>query len=170
MTRSNNAYSYDAIPYPGNAYPETHPDRLATIGVLFGMEPPAIRSCRVLDIGCGEGSNIIPMAGSLPQAEFVGIDLAEKPIRQAQALIQKAGLSNISVRADDGSSRNLVRRGTQGGSDAKPASQNLTLTGQPFSMAQHSARPVQPRSFTLQIPLIRSCLDFRRHVTDVDAA
>jgi methyltransferase-like protein/protein-L-isoaspartate O-methyltransferase len=101
MTRSNNAYSYDAIPYPGNAYPETHPDRLATIGVLFGMEPPAIRSCRVLDIGCGEGSNIIPMAGSLPQAEFVGIDLAEKPIRQAQALIQKAGLSNISVRAMD---------------------------------------------------------------------
>ena len=63
--------------------------------------PPAIRSCRVLDIGCGEGSNIIPMAVSLPQAEFIGIDLAEKPIRQAQALIEKAGLANITVRAMD---------------------------------------------------------------------
>jgi len=101
MKRSNNGYSYDEIPYPGNAYPETHPDRLATIGVLFGMEPPAIRCCRVLDIGCGEGSNIIPMAVSLPQAELVGIDLADKPIRQAQALMDQAGLANVTVRAMD---------------------------------------------------------------------
>lgn len=39
MKQSIAPSSYDEIPYPGNAYPETHPDRLATIGVLFGMPP-----------------------------------------------------------------------------------------------------------------------------------
>jgi methyltransferase-like protein/2-polyprenyl-3-methyl-5-hydroxy-6-metoxy-1,4-benzoquinol methylase len=101
MKQSNNGYSYDEIPYPGYPYPATHPDLLAAIGILSGMDSPAVRSCRVLEVGCGEGSNLIPMALALPQAEFVGIDLAEKPIQQAQLLIDRAAITNITVRAMD---------------------------------------------------------------------
>jgi methyltransferase-like protein/2-polyprenyl-3-methyl-5-hydroxy-6-metoxy-1,4-benzoquinol methylase len=102
QTASTDGFSsYDEVPYPGHAYQETHPDLLATIGILSGMNPPAVGSCRVLDIGCGEGSNIIPMAISLPHSEFVGIDLAEKPIRQAQAIIDRTALKNITVRSMD---------------------------------------------------------------------
>jgi methyltransferase-like protein/2-polyprenyl-3-methyl-5-hydroxy-6-metoxy-1,4-benzoquinol methylase len=93
--------SYDQIAYPGYPYPATHPDLLAAIGILSGMEPPAIRSCRVLEVGCGDGSNIIPMAITLPDAEFVGIDLAEKPISQAQGIIDRTAITNISVKAMD---------------------------------------------------------------------
>jgi cyclopropane fatty-acyl-phospholipid synthase-like methyltransferase len=41
------------------------------------------------------------MAIALPHAEFVGIDLAEKPIRQAQGIIDRTATSNITVRAMD---------------------------------------------------------------------
>jgi SAM-dependent methyltransferase len=101
MQQSIAASSYDQILYPGYPYPATHPDLLAAIGILSGMNPPAVGSCRVLEVGCGEGSNIIPMAIALPHAEFMGIDLAEKPIRQAQAIIDSTAITNISVKAMD---------------------------------------------------------------------
>jgi len=88
---------YDSVPYPSLAYPETHPDRLATIGILLGLEAPDVRHCRVLEIGCGDGSNLLPMAASLPDAEFVGIDLASRPIDRAKSLIERTGSKNVSV-------------------------------------------------------------------------
>jgi 2-polyprenyl-3-methyl-5-hydroxy-6-metoxy-1,4-benzoquinol methylase len=92
---------YDDVPYPGHAYPETHPDLMATIAILSGMTPPVVRSCRVLEIGCGDGSNLIPMATSLPHATFVGIDLALKPINRAQSIIDRTSMTNINVRVMD---------------------------------------------------------------------
>jgi methyltransferase-like protein len=93
--------TYNAIPYPNHCYRETHPDRLAAIATLFGMAPPDVRRCRVLDIGCGDGSNIIPMAVALPDSEFIGIDVASKPLENAGALIQRAGLKNVRVEQRD---------------------------------------------------------------------
>ncbi len=92
---------YDRIDYPTHVYPETHPDMLARTGVLFGMRPPAVDTCRVLEIGCGNGRNIIPMAFELRESEFVGIDLATGPIQDAQGMIRRTGLQNVAVRAMD---------------------------------------------------------------------
>jgi len=47
---------------------------LSTIATLFGMNPAPVEHCRVLELGCGNGGNLIPMAFGLPQSEFVGID------------------------------------------------------------------------------------------------
>ncbi len=89
--------SYDEIAYPGFPFPETHPDRLSVIGRLLGMDPaPALR-CRVLELGCGDGGNLIPMALALPGSEFVGIDLAAQPIARGQALARELGLRNIRL-------------------------------------------------------------------------
>ena len=68
---------YDSVPYPSLAFVQTHPDRLALMGTLFGMQPPPVERCRVLEIGCGNGSNLIPMAYGLPGSEFVGVDLCQ---------------------------------------------------------------------------------------------
>src|SRR4029078_4489819 len=54
--------AYDDVPYPNLPYWDTHPARLATIGRLFGMRPPRPDCCRVLELGCAEGGNLIPMA------------------------------------------------------------------------------------------------------------
>ena len=68
--------SYDDVPYGNLAFAQTHPDRLATVGRLFGLPTPAVGRCRVLELGCASGGNLIPMAFNLPGAEFVGIDLS----------------------------------------------------------------------------------------------
>ena len=60
---------YDKFLYPSYAYPQTHPDNLATLAALFGMEPAQVNHCRVLELGCGSGGNIIPMAFGLPHVE-----------------------------------------------------------------------------------------------------
>jgi methyltransferase-like protein/SAM-dependent methyltransferase len=86
---------YDRVPYPSPAFLQTHPDRLAVVGTLLGMSPPPVERCRVLEIGCGEGGNLIPMAYGLPESQFVGIDLAARPIESARTRIHRAGLKNV---------------------------------------------------------------------------
>ncbi len=92
---------YDEFAYRGSAVPQTHPDRLATLATLFGMRPAAVDFCRVLEIGCGDGHNLIPMAYALPGSRFVGIDLAAQPIATGQAMIGALGLKNIALRQLD---------------------------------------------------------------------
>ena len=36
--------------------------KLATIAILFGLAPPPVPHCRVLEIGCASGGNLLPMA------------------------------------------------------------------------------------------------------------
>ncbi len=98
---SSTANAYDRVPYPTSANAHTHPDRFAVVGVLRGMLPPDLKHCRVLEIGCGEGSNLIPMAFGLPGSEFVGIDLAAKPIEGALAGLERIRLKNIQFRQMD---------------------------------------------------------------------
>jgi SAM-dependent methyltransferase len=89
--------SYDLVLYPSYAHTQTHPDRLAVIGSLLGLQPAAVDKCRVLELGCGTGSNLAPMAWGLPRSQFVGIDLAARAIAQGQQMIQDLGLTNIRL-------------------------------------------------------------------------
>lgn len=100
--------TYDAVPYGGDAYAPTHPDVLGVIASLRGMKPAAPDHCRVLEIGCANGHNLIPMAVSLPGAELVGIDYSTRQIDRAQAYVDQLGIRNISfhhldIQAWDGS-------------------------------------------------------------------
>ena len=90
--------AYDELPYLNKAFPQTHPDRLATLGRLFGLQPPELASCRVLELGCASGDNVIPMALGLPDARFVGIDLSARQIEQGQRKVSALGLTNIELR------------------------------------------------------------------------
>jgi SAM-dependent methyltransferase/methyltransferase-like protein len=92
---------YRTVPYITNPRFETHPDRLASVATLFGMRPAPVRACRVLEIGCGDGSNIIPMAYYLPESRFVGVDLAENAIEAGRRVIGGMGLANIELIAAD---------------------------------------------------------------------
>jgi methyltransferase-like protein len=90
--------SYDELPYTCSAMPYAQPDRLATLATLFGMTPPAVATCRVLELGCCDGSNIIATAHQLPQATCWGIDLSAQQIAKGQALIKALGLANITLK------------------------------------------------------------------------
>ncbi|MDQ6618173.1 MAG: class I SAM-dependent methyltransferase [Pseudomonadota bacterium] len=89
--------SYDAVPYDSHPFPQTHPDRLATIAWLFGMRPAPVEHCRMLEIGCASGGNILPIAATLPSAQFVGVDFSEVQIGQGTAELSALGLSNARL-------------------------------------------------------------------------
>ena len=89
--------SYAAVDYECSAYPASHPDRLATVATLFGVDPPPLATCRVLEIGCGDGSNIVPIAATWPEATVVGCDLTPGPLEHGRRLVQDLGLRNISL-------------------------------------------------------------------------
>lgn len=90
------ANPYDKVLYPSYTRIQTHPDRLATIGRLLGMNPAPVERCRVLELGCGNGSNLGPIAYGLPESEFVGVDLAATPIANARRMVEDLGLRNLT--------------------------------------------------------------------------
>ncbi len=91
--------SYEDVPYASKPLYPTHPDCLATVATLLGMQPPAVHGCRVLELGCASAGNLIPMAATLPESRFVGIDLSPRQIASGQAVVDALGLSNIDLRA-----------------------------------------------------------------------
>ena len=95
------ATSYDLLPYSSKPYALTHPDNLATIAGLAGLRVPSLERCRVLELGCGAGGNLIPMALSVPGGTFVGIDLSRRQIADARSLAGALGLGNIDFRTVD---------------------------------------------------------------------
>jgi SAM-dependent methyltransferase/methyltransferase-like protein len=89
--------TYDSVRYPSYVHPQTHPDRLAVLGALFGLAPAPVSNCRALELGCGDGTNLIPMAWGLPESKFMGIDLAAEPVGRGQQMIKNLGLANIRL-------------------------------------------------------------------------
>ncbi len=89
---------YDQVPYPSLSFGYTHPDHLATIGRLLGLEPADVERCRVLELGCASGGNLIPMAYMLPGSQFLGIDLSQREIAEGQAEVEELALPNVVLR------------------------------------------------------------------------
>ena len=98
---SEQTTSYDLIPYVSKAYSQSHPDRLAAIATLAGLRPVPVVSCRVLELGCAAGGNLIPMAVALPGSTFLGIDLSSKQIDEGKRLVAELGLKNIELTRKD---------------------------------------------------------------------
>src|SRR5882724_10264931 len=91
--------SYDAVPYDDRVFYRTHPDVLATIAVLHGLDPAPVERCRVLEIGCAVGGNLLPMALGLPDAELVGIDLSPSQIATGREVVRSLALRNVRLEA-----------------------------------------------------------------------
>lgn len=91
--------TYDEVPYESHPFAQTHPDRLATLARLMGLQPPPVARCRVLELGCAAGGNLLPMAVALPQAQFVGVDLSAVQIAQGQRAVDALGLTNVQLHA-----------------------------------------------------------------------
>ncbi|MCP5369290.1 MAG: methyltransferase regulatory domain-containing protein [Rickettsiaceae bacterium] len=90
--------SYDEMTYDSYPYLNTSPEKLATLAVLFGLNPPSVNRARVLELGCAAGGNIIPHAVHNPEGQYVGIDLSVKQIAEGQEQIEKLGLKNIQLK------------------------------------------------------------------------
>ena len=91
----------DRIHYPGTAWEHSHPDRIAANARMHGMAPAPVEHARVLELGCGAGRNLIPMACVLPEARFLGIELAARPVGIGRGLAAALALPNVELRQCD---------------------------------------------------------------------
>jgi SAM-dependent methyltransferase len=92
---------YEATHYLDASFPHAHPGVLSAVGSLFGMTPAPLEKCRVLELGCACGTNLLPLAELLPGSEFVGVDICHGHIAQAQCLADAADLHNVALHAGD---------------------------------------------------------------------
>ncbi|MDR2735313.1 MAG: class I SAM-dependent methyltransferase [Puniceicoccales bacterium] len=96
-TSTSSQNSYDVIKYESRVFHESSPQHLRMMARLFGMNAPKASKARVLELGCGVGGNIMPLAVLFPEAKFVGVDLSEVQITEGKKDIDALGLKNIEL-------------------------------------------------------------------------
>ncbi|MGO9418425.1 methyltransferase domain-containing protein [Roseiarcus sp.] len=89
------------IRYPSQVYGQTHPAAIGALAALLGRKVPPFGASRVLEIGCGEGVNLMAMAIAAPGAEFVGVDIDGPAIANARATAAQCGAGNAAFHALD---------------------------------------------------------------------
>ena len=92
---------YDETPYESFPITETHPDRLAVIGRLFGLASPDPARARVLELGCAAGGNLLPIAYHLPDTRCTGVELSRAQALQGAERCETLGLDNAEIRHQD---------------------------------------------------------------------
>lgn len=92
---------YDVVDYPSGCHVQTHPSRLAAAAMLRGFEAVPTAGARIVELGCGDGWNLIPIAEAFPECQCFGTDLARKPIERGRAAIEQLGLRNIRLQCGD---------------------------------------------------------------------
>jgi SAM-dependent methyltransferase len=95
------ALTFAQEPYQGRAFPHGHPEHLAALGALFGIAAAAPERCRVLELGCGDGWNLLPMVEELPDSEFVGVDLDPARLAPGIAARDALKLDRLELVAED---------------------------------------------------------------------
>jgi 2-polyprenyl-3-methyl-5-hydroxy-6-metoxy-1,4-benzoquinol methylase/methyltransferase-like protein len=88
-------FAYDQVAYPGAADPRIQLRNLEVTATMFGAQPAELSGCRVLELGCADGTNLLPFAIEFPESQFVGVDLAEDRIRLAKEVASEASAQNV---------------------------------------------------------------------------
>ncbi len=86
---------YDELPYRSRPIEWTAPERLALCSALHGGPRPALGRYRVLELGCGDGANLVPLAFYRREATFVGIDGSARAIATAESRRRDLALANL---------------------------------------------------------------------------
>lgn len=93
---------YSQRRYPALSHPETHPGVIAAAARCGGVEAPALpESCRLLEVGCASGHNLLPLAARFPESSFVGIDFSDTAILKARRHAEALGLGNVEFEHAD---------------------------------------------------------------------
>jgi len=97
MSHPDEPFAYDSVAYPGLVHPQTHPAQLAPKARLFGLHPAPPENCRVLELGCGDGTNLVAMAMAHPNSSYVGMDLSGAAIARGRALVAESGVTSVRL-------------------------------------------------------------------------
>ena len=95
------ATTYDQAPYRSKPNPLSHPFNMALVAQLLGLPRPKLQGCRVLEIGSGTGTGLLPLAEDLPDAEILGIDLSATQVAMCNDAVATLGYKNIRFQQMD---------------------------------------------------------------------
>ena len=93
--------AYDRVAYPTTLFAQTHPERLAVLAQLAGLDPVPPERSRILEIGGGSCLNLLSLAAIWPECEAHGFDLSESAIARAQQIADMAGLDHAVLAVED---------------------------------------------------------------------
>ncbi len=93
--------AYDRVAYPTAIFAQSHPERLAILAKLAGLDPPDPSRARILEVGGGDCVSLLSLATAWPECEAHGFDLSETAIARGQAFASAAGLSHVSLVVED---------------------------------------------------------------------
>lgn len=96
--QNDGGFQYDRVDYPGVADGVIQLRNLEAVASVLGLNPGGINACRVLEIGCADGPNILPFAIEFPNSAFVGVDLVKDRVCEAQQASEKVGVGNAEFR------------------------------------------------------------------------
>lgn len=103
--------SYEEVSYTSKVHRGRHIERLATTAFLRGLKAAHPAKARVLELGCGTGEALVPMAIEYPGTSFYGIDASSTEIDAAKALASKFSLTNINFQQTDIATFNVEAAG-----------------------------------------------------------
>lgn len=97
----SDAFAYDVLEYPSHVHPQAHPSRMAAIARLHGIDAASPHDCHLLEVGCGDGLQLLTLAMAYPRSRFVGVDLSQAAIARGEAIRRRLGLDNLRLVAAD---------------------------------------------------------------------
>lgn len=95
------SFPYDIVDYPPYVHEQMHPARLAAIARLHGLPAASPASCRLLEVGCGDGLQLLTLAQAYPDSRFIGVDLSAAAIARGESMRARLGLGNLTLIAAD---------------------------------------------------------------------
>lgn len=101
MNENNVKKTYDEVPYTSNPFAICSIFRLESIAKMSGFEPASFDNCKVLELGCSFGGNLMMQALRCPNSHFVGIDLSSEQIAGGKEIIKQMGIKNLELRQGD---------------------------------------------------------------------
>jgi hypothetical protein len=119
--------SYAEVPYPTAPIRCTHPEILAVVGALFGLTPAPPERCRVLEIGCGDGGNLLPMAVRASRIGIRGHRAVRPAVERAAGAAESIGARNVRFEKrgveelDAGWARSITSSPTASSRGSRPA-------------------------------------------------
>lgn len=93
----NEAFAYDLLKYPAHIHQQMLPALLAPIARVHGVQAASPRDCQLLEVGCGDGLQLITLAMAYPDSRFIGVDMSTAAIARGESLRARLGLDNLSL-------------------------------------------------------------------------
>jgi SAM-dependent methyltransferase len=92
MSATRELYEVYPYPSPDPSGPLIHDTAL---GVACLLEDDRLAGWEVLDLGCGTGHRLVPLALQYPHARFTGFDASEQSLAVGRDLAERHGATNI---------------------------------------------------------------------------